>query len=89
MICAEVVPDRPLRFDLGGTAIVPGECAQAPAKGGLVRIAVDDGRNGGDDYRWIRAPRGRVTWVSVRDDRLWLRVDRRQRCDREPFAGPE
>ncbi|HGG56792.1 MAG TPA: hypothetical protein ENK31_03230, partial [Nannocystis exedens] len=82
IVCVQVEPDRPLRFDLGGTSLVPGECALAPKKGGLVRVSVDDGRAHEVDLRWIRAPRGRVTWIGVRERKLRLRIDDREGCDR-------
>ncbi|MEZ4381982.1 MAG: hypothetical protein R3A79_11595 [Nannocystaceae bacterium] len=83
-MCAEVDPDRPLRFELGGAAIVPGECLASPEGGGLLRVAVDDGRHHAADYRWLRAPRGRVTRVGVREGELWLKVVDRERCGAMP-----
>ena len=55
IVCVRVEPDRPLRFELGGTALLPGECALAPKKGGLLRVSVDDGRAREIDSRWLRA----------------------------------
>ncbi len=82
IVCIRVEPDRPLRFELGGTALLPGECALAPKKGGLLRVSVDDGRAREIDSRWLRAPRGRVTWIGVRDRRLRVQTHGRERCDR-------
>lgn len=84
-VCVDADPDRPLRFTVGGAALVPGECVDAPrARGGQVRIAVADGRSGAQAARWIRAPRGRVTRVEVRAGEVRIRPGGRTRCDQAP-----
>ncbi len=78
-VCVAGEPDRAAVVRVGGVALVPGECAAAPrARGGRVRVEVEDGRTGSIARRAVRAPRGATTRVTLTDERP--RVQRRERC---------
>lgn len=65
-MCVAPAPDRPAVVRVGGTALVPGECAAAPSgRGGGLRVRVEEGRTGAIAERWIRVRRGVTTEISI------------------------
>lgn len=93
-ICFDADPDQPLELRIGGTALVPGECARGPGGegGGALRALLVDGREFENakerpNRRWLRVPKGRTTVVQVADDDR-VRVVERRRCDGTISAGP-
>jgi hypothetical protein len=84
-LCVAAEPDRGLVMRLGELALVPGECADAPAEragsSARVEIELEDGRI---RRRGVRLPRGRVTTVTV-DAGGRARVSR-DRCTVSPGA---
>ncbi|MEZ4452199.1 MAG: hypothetical protein R3B09_22225 [Nannocystaceae bacterium] len=84
ILCVDVDPDRPLRVTVGGEAVIPGECVQAPARGGSIKVTVRDGESGREASRRVRARAGRVQTITVREP-LKIRLVERERCDRAPF----
>lgn len=79
-ICVQSAPDRALVVHAGGAALVPGECARSPrARGGSLRVRAEDGRTGLSGARWLRAPRGKTTWLTA-TPKARPRVAERVRC---------
>lgn len=73
-------PDRAAVVRVGGVALVPGECAASPrVRGGLVRVAVEDGRTGAVRTKWVRVRRGAAARVAIAGDGR-PRAERRERC---------
>lgn len=65
-ICVRAEPDRALVVRAGGTALVPGECAASPRRGGgPLRVTAEDGRTGAIDSRWLRTRRGATTRLTA------------------------
>lgn len=62
-VCADDDPDRPIEIGVGGATILPGECAEAPQRGGLVRVRT--ARDGTSQTRWVAARRGAVTRIGT------------------------
>ncbi|MBK8265719.1 MAG: hypothetical protein IPK80_30870 [Nannocystis sp.] len=80
-VCLIADPDRPLTLSVGDARIIPGECAQAPRGGGLLRVDLHDGRDHRHKRRTLRARRGHTQRFEA-DAALRLRLRQRQRCDR-------
>jgi hypothetical protein len=79
-LCVLTAPDRPAVVRVGGEELVPGECAASPRRrGGLVRVAVADGRTGETQKKWVKVRRGATARVAIADDGR-PRVERRERC---------
>lgn len=81
-VCFEAEPDAPLTLEVGGTVLVPGECAEAPeAKRASLKVSVVDGRTGERHRQRVGAGRGRTATVTAgqTDDGLHVAVGR-QRC---------
>jgi hypothetical protein len=85
-ICVAGAPDRAAVVRVGGAELVPGECAASPrARGGRVRVEVEDGTTGARRGRRVRAPRGKTTRVAIADDGA-PRVRDRVRCSGQVAA---
>ncbi len=83
-VCFVAEPDAPLTLEVGGTTLVPGECAQAPkTTRASLKVAVVDGRTGARQRKRVGAGRGRTATVAAtqREDGLDVEVSR-GRCDR-------
>lgn len=79
-LCVLTAPDRAAVVRVGGEELVPGECAASPrARGGLVRVEVEDGRTGQRHRKWVRVRRGQAARVAIADDGR-PRAQRRARC---------
>lgn len=79
-VCFAAEPDAPLTLEVGGTTLVPGECAQAPkAKRASLKVAVVDGRTGERMHKRVGTGVGRTATVTatVAKDGLDVGVDRR------------
>jgi hypothetical protein len=81
-ICFDADPDAPLSLSVADLRLTPGECAFAPdgARGGSIRVAVEDGETGRVDHRRVWVRRAATTHVTVDDHDT--RIDR-SRCTRE------
>jgi hypothetical protein len=65
-ICVQSEPDRALVVRAGGADLVPGECARSPrSRGGSLQVRAEDGQTGRSGARWLRAPRGKTTWITA------------------------
>lgn len=79
-VCLQADPDAPVTLDVGGTTLVPGECAQAPeAKRAGLSVVVRDGSTGASSRHRVRAGVGATAVVEVRTepDALEITVSRR------------
>lgn len=88
VVCVRAQPDRPVEFEVGDQALVPGECARAPERGGAVQVGWTDAQGVRTDRR-VRAPAHRRTELVLgADDEL--RVAATVRCDpgMPPFTAP-
>ena len=78
-VCFEAEPDAPLTLEVGGTVLVPGECAEAPqTKRASLKVAVVDGRTGERHRKRVGTGRGRTATVTAAqtDDGLDVGVER-------------
>lgn len=79
-LCVLTSPDRAAVVRVGGEELVPGECAASPRRrGGLVRVAIEDGRTGKTQKKWVEVRRGSAARVAIADDGR-PRVLGRERC---------
>lgn len=84
-VCLHADPDAPVALRVGDTRIVPGECAELAngARGGSVRVLLEDGRGGQTKRRRVSTSRRRAKAIDVTlrgDDPPKLQVSR-VRCD--------
>jgi hypothetical protein len=84
IVCLQPGQDRADEVALGGTVLVPHECARAPSgsHGGPLRLQVT-GRKGRVERRFIRVPKGSVTIVRI-DAKGRPELQTRHRCDGLP-----
>jgi hypothetical protein len=79
-LCVLTSPDRAAVVRVGGEELVPGECAASPrVRGGPVRVAIEDGRSGKTQKKWVRVRRGSTARVAIADDGR-PQVQKRERC---------
>ena len=80
-VCLEATPDRPVEARVGGEAILPGECAVSPKRGGRVRMELRE--NGEREAFGVRAPKAKRTTVTL-DPREKKPQVSRAKCDQRP-----
>lgn len=67
-LCLLAGPDAQQVVQVGGAALVPGECATGPrARSGRIEVRARDGRSGDASVRRLRVRRGQTAMISAVD----------------------